>query len=124
MEILNIIIIFAPNMTSHASYKNSAPGEVFEFFINVERKGFSMEREIHTQEPTEAYEHKGLNQAQLHILKMLSIIKTDEALMDLKRLLRNYYAQQLQKEADKYWEEGIIGDQLLNEHLRTPYKCV
>ena len=81
-----------------------------------------MEREIHTKEPTEAYERKGLNQAQLHILKMLSIIKTDEALKDLKRALRNYYAQQLQKEADKYWEEGIIGDHLLNEHLRTPYK--
>jgi len=40
----------------------------------------------------------------------------------LKRLVRNHYAQQLQTEADKYWAEGKISDNLLNEHLRTPYK--
>jgi len=64
----------------------------------------------------------GLNQAQLHFLQILSHIKTDETLMDLKRLVRDFYAGQLQKEADKYWEEGKISDNLLNEHLRTPYK--
>jgi len=64
----------------------------------------------------------GLNPAQLHFLQILSHIKTNEALIDLKRLVRDYYAQQLQKEADKYWAEGKIGDHLLNEHLRTPYK--
>jgi len=69
---------------------------------------------------TETY--AGLNPAQLHFLQMLSHIKTDETLMNLKRLVRDYYSQQLQKEADKYWEEGKIGDNLLNEHLRTPYK--
>jgi len=70
----------------------------------------------HTDSPT------GLNPAQLHFLQILSHIKTDEALMDLKRLVRDFYAQQLQKEADKYWLEGKIGDHLLNEHLRTPYQ--
>ena len=73
-------------------------------------------------EPTVVeYGRTGLNQAQLHFLQALSHIKTDEALMDLKRLVRNFYVQQLQKEADKYWVEGKIGDHLLNEHLRTPY---
>jgi len=85
------------------------------------------------QEPAATYKHaevsyakssvgKGLTPAQLHFLQILSHIKTDESLMDLKRLVRDYYAEQLQKEADKYWEEGKIGDHLLNEHLRTPYK--
>ena len=64
----------------------------------------------------------GLNSAQLHFLQILSHIKTDKALKDLKRLVRDYYSQQLQQEADKHWEEGKIGDHLLNEHLRTPYK--
>jgi DNA primase len=64
----------------------------------------------------------GLTSAQLHFLHILSHIKTDETLKELKRLVRDFYAQQLQKEADKYWEEGKIGDHLLNEHLRTPYK--
>jgi hypothetical protein len=77
------------------------------------------------QEATVEYEYAenvGLNQAQLHFLQILSHIKTDETLTDLKRLVRNYYAQQLQKEADKYWAEGKISDSLLNEHLRTPYR--
>jgi len=86
------------------------------------------------QNPVMEYEHTGisgvknaatsigLNPAQLHFLQILSYIKTDEALMDLKRLVRDYYAQQLQKEADKCWDEGKIGDHLLNEHLRIPYK--
>jgi len=73
-----------------------------------------------------AYEHAeisaGLNSAQLHFLQILSHIKTDKTLKDLKRLVRNFYSQQMQQEADKYWTEGKIGDHLLNEHLRTPYK--
>ena len=64
----------------------------------------------------------GLNPAQLHFLQILSHIKTDEALTDLKRLVRDFYAQQLQKEADQYWAEGKMSDRLLDEHLRTPYK--
>jgi len=66
--------------------------------------------------------YNGLNPSQLHFLQMLTYIKTDEALMELKRLIRDFYAQQLQKEADKCWSEGIIDDQVLNEHLRTPYR--
>ena len=64
----------------------------------------------------------GLNPAQLHFLQILSHIKTEETFVELKRLVRNFYAQQLQKEADKYWAEGKISDNLLDEHLRTPYK--
>jgi len=78
------------------------------------------------QEAAVAYGHSentaGLNPAQLHFLQILSHIKTDETLKDLKRLVRDYYSQQSQEEADKYWAEGKIGDHLLNEHFRTPYK--
>ena len=89
---------------------------------------------LKVQEPVTAYEltqpayakkaisSDDLNPLQLHFLQMLSHIKTDEALMDLKRLIRDFYAKQLQKEADKSWTEGKIGDHLLTEHLRTPYK--
>jgi hypothetical protein len=78
------------------------------------------------QKSAVAYKHTetsaGLNSAQLHFLQMLSHIKTDKVLKDLKRLVRDYYLQQLQQEADKYWAEGKIGDHILNEHLRTPYR--
>ena len=86
----------------------------------------SLQSSQQVQEATIGYEHTEnvrLNQAQLHFLQMLSYIKTNETFMDLKRLVRNHFAQQLQKEADKYWTEGIISDNLLNEHLRTPYTC-
>jgi len=78
------------------------------------------------QESAVAYERAetsvGLNPAQVHFLQILSHIKTDKMLKDLKRLVRDYYSQQLQQEAEKFWEEGKIGDHLLTEHLRTPYK--
>ena len=78
------------------------------------------------QEPSVSYEGTsssvGLNSAQLHFLQILSHIKTDETLKDLKRLVRDYYIQQSQKEADMFWSDGKLGDHLLNEHLRTPYK--
>lgn len=35
-------------------------------------------------------------------------------------------SRKVQAEADKLWDEGVLGeekiDELLNEHLRTPYK--
>ena len=74
------------------------------------------------REEAVAYHHSedsaGLNPAQLHFLQILSHIKTDETLKDIKRLVRDYYAQQSQIEADKYCAEGKIGEQLLDEHLR------
>jgi hypothetical protein len=89
----------------------------------------SDEMSIQVREPVVAYREKaiktsssGLNPAQLHLLKMFSVIKTEEAFQDLKKILREFYVQQVEKEADKYWDEGKIGYELLNEHLRTPYK--
>ena len=67
-------------------------------------------------------EYTGLNSAQLHFLQLLSHIKTEETMSNLKRIIRDFYSHQLQKEANKYWEEGKISDGLLNEHLRSPYK--
>ena len=58
------------------------------------------------------------NATQLHLLKMFSFTKTEQTLQDLKKLLRDFYIQQVEKDVDKY----PIDDQILNEHLRTPYK--
>ena len=62
--------------------------------------------------------HQPLNATQLHLLKMFSFTKTEQTLQDLKKLLRNFYIQQVENEVDKYQ----IDDQMLNEHLRTPYR--
>jgi len=62
--------------------------------------------------------HQPFNATQLHLLKMFSYTKTEQTLRDLKKLLRDFYIQQVNKEVDKYQ----INDQILNEHLRTPYR--
>jgi len=67
-------------------------------------------------------QNKGLNAAQLHFLQTLEFVKTEEMLEELKQIVRDYYIKKVQEEADRLWDEGVLGDFLLNEHLRTPYK--
>ena len=63
-----------------------------------------------------------LSPAQLYLLQTLSFIETEEQFNDLKKCLREFRFQQIDKLADKLSEEGKLGDDLLKEHLRTPYK--
>jgi len=67
-------------------------------------------------------QNKGLNAAQLHFLQTLAFVKTEEMLEELKHIVRDYYIIKVQGEANRLWDEGKLGDFLLNEHLRTPYK--
>jgi ABC-type dipeptide/oligopeptide/nickel transport system ATPase component len=62
--------------------------------------------------------HQPFNATQLHLLRMFSFTKTEQTLQDLKKLLRSFYIQQIEKEVDRY----PINDQMLDEHLRTPYR--
>ena len=62
--------------------------------------------------------YQPFNATQLHLLKMFSFTKTERTLQELKKLLRDFYIQQVESEVGKYQ----IDDQVLNEHLRTPYK--
>ncbi|MDR2148282.1 MAG: hypothetical protein LBE91_17700 [Tannerella sp.] len=80
------------------------------------------------QEPAAIYQRSasqtGLNKAQLHFLQLLNYVRTDEELDDLNELVSNFLLKKIQKEANRLWDEGKIGDFLLNEHLRTPYKII
>lgn len=66
------------------------------------------------------------NAAQREILDILSCIRTDEELRELKTLLLKFLNDKLQKELDTLWDEGIINENKLEEwrtiHFRTPYK--
>jgi hypothetical protein len=50
----------------------------------------------------------------------------EQDLAAIKSLLSNYYAQKIDAESEKLWDEKGISqqtiDDLLNTHLRTPYK--
>ena len=68
----------------------------------------------------------GLNNAQLGVLKLLSTLKSDEEVNELKHVISTYYAQKATAEMDALWEKGLWSEQknqdVLKEHLRTPYK--
>ncbi len=67
-----------------------------------------------------------LNEAQLEVLRMMSIFNTPEAVMDLKQSISNYFAQKTESEIDRLWEEGILTESKVESfktlHERTPYK--
>ncbi len=66
------------------------------------------------------------NNAQLHILRMMSYIKTNEDLCDLKNVLSDFYAKKVDAEMDKLWEQGVITPSTIEEwskeHMRIAYK--
>lgn len=57
---------------------------------------------------------------------MMSHIKSEKALEELKELLTKYYARRIDEDMDDLWEKGVWNEQTLNEinhsHLRIPYK--
>ena len=65
------------------------------------------------------------NAAQLELLGMLSCLKTDGDLRELKHALSVFFAERADKEMDRLWQEGVINEQVIegwkNEHMRTPY---
>ncbi len=65
------------------------------------------------------------NDVQMHLLQMFSYSKTQQEMDELKDVLAQYYAERVQMEADRLWDNGTLGqeaiDNILSEHLRTPY---
>ena len=55
------------------------------------------------------------NPAQLYLLNVFSTIKSDEELNDIKQLISDYYAQKLDKLAEKMWESGELDQKRLDE---------
>ena len=67
-----------------------------------------------------------LNNTQLYLLKMFSFVTSDSELNDIKQLLADYYAKKVERDMDKLWNDGLWNanknEEILKEHLRTPYK--
>ena len=67
-----------------------------------------------------------LNPVQLHLLRVFSYNKDEESLNELKEVLFNHYCQKVDKEGKRIWQEKGMNNEmmhdLLNTHLRTPYK--
>jgi hypothetical protein len=67
-----------------------------------------------------------LNEAQLELLKMVSIFNTPEAVTDLKQAVSNYFAQKTEEEINKLWADGTLNEAKVESfrslHERTAYK--
>ena len=65
------------------------------------------------------------NPIQLHLLEMFNYCESEKAMSELKDVLADFYARQVQEEADRLWDEGTLNgeaiERILNEHWRTPY---
>ena len=68
---------------------------------------------------------KAINPIQLHLLEMFNYCDSEQMMSDLKDVLADFYAKQVQKEADRLWDEGTLNgdaiEHILSEHWRTPY---
>lgn len=66
------------------------------------------------------------NPTQLHLLKMFSYAKDNEALEDIRVALCSFFAKRVEDDMEALWESGEWNqdknESILSEHLRTPYK--
>lgn len=66
-----------------------------------------------------------LNDAQLELLKMVSVFNTPESVAELKQAVSNYFAQKAEEEIDRLWANGALDEAKVEGfrtlHERTPY---
>lgn len=64
--------------------------------------------------------------AQMHLITLMSHIKSSATLDQLKDQLADFYARQIDVEMERLWETGEWNEEKLqnlqNAHFRTPYK--
>jgi hypothetical protein len=64
--------------------------------------------------------------AQMHLITLMSHIKSSATLDQIKDQLADFYARQIDEEMEQLWETGEWNEEKLqnlqNAHFRTPYK--
>ena len=66
-----------------------------------------------------------LHQAKMNLLQVVDYIKTVDEVLAIQQILTNYYAQKVDEEMERLWDNGTINEQVIEqwgkEHMRTPY---
>jgi len=66
-----------------------------------------------------------MNESQMMILESFAGAQDEQELNALMDVLKNFYANRLESEMQRLWDDGTLNqerlDQLRGEHLRTPY---
>ena len=55
------------------------------------------------------------NSAQLYLLELFSTIKTEEELLEIKKIISAYYAKKMDDLLDKMWQSGELDQKRLDE---------
>lgn len=67
-----------------------------------------------------------LNEAQLQLLDLLSVVNSKEEIEGLRKVITNYLASELQGELDRLWDDGTLTEEKVEDfrhlHERTPYR--
>ena len=67
-----------------------------------------------------------MNKSQMMILESFAGAQDEQEVNALMDLLRDFYAQRLEKEMQRLWDDGTLDgerlEQLQGEHLRIPYR--
>lgn len=68
----------------------------------------------------------GLTNLQLELLKVFSLELDDSQLLDIRKLLSDYFAKKATEGIDKLWDENKWDQATIEkwsqEHMRTPYR--
>lgn len=64
--------------------------------------------------------------AQLEILDMMSFVKSPDVLAELKQVISDFFAKQVEKEVQRLWDSGDLNEDKVESyrslHERTPYR--
>ena len=78
-----------------------------------------------TKESISGRQSAALNPAQLHLLRMFSYMNSEAQLIELKKVLAEYYFNEVEKGMASLESQGLWGreqsDEVMSEHLRIPY---
>ena len=55
-----------------------------------------------------------LNPTQKHLLKLFSFNNSEDYAKEIQLVLTRYFQEQLDREADRLWDEGILNQEVLD----------
>lgn len=68
-----------------------------------------------------------LHEAQMGLLRVVGRMKSVAQIQELRQIVSDYYARKATEGMDRLWESGEWSaeknEEILNTHLRTPYRC-
>lgn len=86
----------------------------------------SMKTEISKNMETATLQSSPFSPFQIEMLELVSRVKSEAEMHDIRQLLGKYFAQRAEDAMDRLWDEGILNERVMEEwkkeHMRTPYR--